>query len=74
MPQLQPELTFRSLSLLLIVIPGVTLVGFSLVSMWKENRFGLPLRGIVWFYLVIVGSCAVMSLAFSPGTRRKLDR
>jgi small-conductance mechanosensitive channel len=30
--------------------------------MWKENRFGWPLRGIIWFYLVIVGSCAVIAL------------
>jgi hypothetical protein len=44
------------------VFLGVTLVGFSLVSMWKENRFGWPLRGIVWFYLVIVGSCVVIAL------------
>jgi hypothetical protein len=58
----QPELTFRALSLLLIVFLGVTLVGFSLVSMWKENRFGWPLRGVIWFYLVIIGSCAVIAL------------
>jgi hypothetical protein len=30
--------------------------------MWKENRFGWPLRGIIWFYLVIIGSCAVIAL------------
>jgi hypothetical protein len=30
--------------------------------MWKENRFGWPLRGIIWFYLAIVGSCAVVAL------------
>jgi uncharacterized membrane protein len=69
MPQLQPELTFRTLSLLLIVFLGMTLVGFSLVSMWKENRFGWPLRGIVWFYLVIIGSCAV--IAFLAGYVQK---
>jgi hypothetical protein len=40
----------------------VILVTFTLVSMWKENRFGWPLRGIVWFYLVIVGSCVVIAL------------
>jgi multisubunit Na+/H+ antiporter MnhB subunit len=62
MPQLQPELAFRALSLLLIVFLGIVFVVFTLVSMWKENRFGWPLRGIVWFYLVIVGSCAVIGL------------
>jgi predicted ferric reductase len=62
MPQLQPELAFRALSLLLIVFLAVILVVFTLVSMWKENRFGWPLRGIVWFYLAIVGSCAVIAL------------
>jgi hypothetical protein len=58
----QPELTFGALSLLLIVSLSVTLVAVSLVSMWKENRFGWPLGGIVWFYLVIIGSCAVIAL------------
>jgi hypothetical protein len=62
MPQMQPELTFRALSLLLVTFLAVTLVGFTLISMWKENHFGWPLRGIVWFYLVIVGSCAVIAL------------
>jgi hypothetical protein len=28
----------------------------------KENRFGWPLRGIVWFAVAIVGSCAVIAL------------
>jgi hypothetical protein len=58
----QPELTFRALSLLLIVFLGLTCVVLSLVSMWKENRFGWPLRGIIWFYLAIIGSCAVIAL------------
>jgi len=31
----------------LIVFLGVTCVVFALVSMWKENRFGWPLRGMV---------------------------
>jgi uncharacterized membrane protein len=59
---MQPELTFRALSLLLIVFLGTGLVGFSLVSMWKENRFGWPLRGIIWFTIAIAGSCAVIAL------------
>jgi hypothetical protein len=57
-----PELTFRALSLLLIVFLGLTCVVYSLVSMWKENRFGWPLRGIVWFTVAIIGSCAGISL------------
>jgi hypothetical protein len=57
-----PEITFRALSLLLIVSLALTLVAVSLVSMWKENRFGWPLRGIIWFYLAIIGSCAVIGL------------
>jgi hypothetical protein len=62
MPQLQPDLAFRALSLLLLTLLAVILVVFTLISMWKENRFGWPLRGIVWLYLVIVGSCAVIAL------------
>jgi small-conductance mechanosensitive channel len=62
MPPLQPELTFRTLSLLLIVFLATILVVLSLVSMWKENRFGWPLRGIIWFTVAIIGSCAVIAL------------
>jgi hypothetical protein len=58
----QPELTFRALSLLLIVFFSTILVVFTLVSMWKENRFGWPLRGIIWFTVAIVGSCAIIGL------------
>jgi len=58
----QPELTIIALSLWLIVFLGVTCVVYSLVSMWKENRFGWPLRGIIWFTVAIIGSCAVIAL------------
>ena len=44
MVQVQPELALRTSSLLLIVLLGVALIALSLVSMWKENRFGWPLR------------------------------
>jgi hypothetical protein len=44
----QPELTFRALSLLLIVFLATVLVSFSLVSMWKEDRLDWPLSGIIW--------------------------
>jgi hypothetical protein len=74
MPQLQPELTFRALSLPLIVFLGVMLVGFSLASMWKENRFGWPLRGIIWFYVTIIGFCAVIALAEYMQKARSLEK
>jgi hypothetical protein len=45
--QMQPELTFRALSLLLIVFLSIILVVFALVSMWKENRFSWPLRSTI---------------------------
>jgi hypothetical protein len=57
-----PELAFRAISHLLIVFLSVILVVLSLVSMWKENRFGWPLRGIIWFTVAIIGSCAVIAL------------
>jgi hypothetical protein len=28
----------------------------------EENRFGWPLRGIIWFTVAIIGSCAVIAL------------
>ena len=58
---MQPELTI-ALSLWLIVFLGLTCVVFSLVSMSKENRFGSPLRGVIWFTFAIAGSCAVIAL------------
>ena len=58
---MQPELTIIALSLWLIVFLGLTCVVYSLISMWKENRFGWPLRGIIWFTVVIVASCALIA-------------
>jgi len=29
---------------------------------WKENRFGWPLRGLIWFTLAIAGSSALIAL------------
>jgi len=58
----QPQLTIIALSPWLIVLLGLTCVVYSLVSMWKENRFGWPLRGVIWFVVAIAGSCAVIAL------------
>jgi hypothetical protein len=75
MPQLQPELTFRALSYLLIAFLSIVVVVFTLISMWKENRFGWPLKGIIWLYLAIVGSCAVIGiLAGYAQTPRSLEK
>jgi predicted ferric reductase len=60
--QVQTELTFTALCHLFIVFLCVMLIVFSLVSMWKENRFGWPLRGLIWFSLAIVGSCVAIAL------------
>jgi multisubunit Na+/H+ antiporter MnhB subunit len=71
----QPDLTIIALSLWLIVVLGITLVVFALVSMWKENRFGWPLRGIIWFAVAIVGSCAIIGLlAGYEQTARSLEK
>src|SRR5262249_56580173 len=58
----QPHLTIIALSLWLIQFLGLTCVAFALVSMWKENRFGWPLRGTIWFTVAIAASCAVIVL------------
>ena len=62
MPPLQLYLTIIALSLWLIVFLALSCVVFTLVSMWKENRFGWPLRGVIWFTIAIAGSCAVIAL------------
>ena len=70
-----PELTIIAVSLWLIVLLGLTSVVYLLVSMWKENRFGWPLRGVIWFTVAIIGSCAVVGLlAGSVQTARSLER
>jgi hypothetical protein len=42
--------------------------------MWKENRFGWPLRGIIWFYVTIIGFCAVIALAEYMQKARSLEK
>ena len=72
---MQPELTIIALSLWLIVFLALTCVVFALVSMWKENRFGWPLRGIIWFTVAIAGSCAIIGLlAGYEQTARSLEK
>jgi hypothetical protein len=71
----QSQLTIIALSLWLLVFLAAILVVYSLVSMWKENRFGWPLRGIVWFTVVIIGSCALVALfAGYDQTVRSLEK
>lgn len=59
---MQTALTIIALSLWLIVFLGITGVVYSLVSIWRENRFGWPLRGVIWFGLAIIGSCVIIGL------------
>ena len=59
---MEPERTIIALSLWLIVFLALTCVVYAVISMWKENRFGWPLRGIIWFTLAIAGSCAIIAL------------
>jgi hypothetical protein len=71
----QLELTIIALSLWVIVFLGLTCVVYAVVSMWKENRFGWPLRGIIWFAVAIVGSCAIIGLlAGYEQTARSLEK
>jgi hypothetical protein len=71
----QLELALRFASYGLIVVFGVILVALSLVSMWKENHFGWPLRGIIWFSLAIIGSCTIIALlAGYEQTARSLEK
>jgi hypothetical protein len=73
--EVPPELTIIAVSLWLIVFLGLTSVVYRLVFMWKENRFGWPLRGIFWFTVAIIGSCAFIGLlAGSEQTARSLER
>jgi Kef-type K+ transport system membrane component KefB len=69
----QPHLAIIALSLWLIVLLALTCVVFTLVSMWKENRFGWPLRGIIWFSIAIAGSCAVIALLAGYVQKAKLS-
>ena len=46
----------------MIVFLGLIGVVYSLVSMWQENWFGWPLKGIIWFTVAIAGACAAIAL------------
>ena len=71
---MEPELTIIALTLWLIVFLGLTCVVYSLVSMWKENRFGRPLKGIIWFTFAIIVSCAIALLAGYVQKARSLEK
>jgi multisubunit Na+/H+ antiporter MnhB subunit len=59
---MQSELALRALSYGLVVFVSITLLALSLISIRKENRRGEPLRGIIWFTVAIIGSCAAIVL------------
>jgi VIT1/CCC1 family predicted Fe2+/Mn2+ transporter len=69
-----PALTFTVSSYLLIVFLSTILLVYTLISMCKENRFGWPLRGVIWFYLAILGSCALMALAGYAQKARSIEK
>ena len=71
---MEPELIIIALSLWMIVILGLTCVVYALVSMRKENRFGWPLKGIIWFTFAIIVSCAIALLAGYVQKARSLER
>ena len=74
MEPVQPELALGASSLLLIVFLGITLIALSLVSMWKESRYGQPVKGSIWFALAILGFCAFVLLAGYLQKARSLEK
>jgi hypothetical protein len=70
----EPDLTIIALSLWMIVFLGLTCVVYSLVSIWKKNRFGRPLKGIIWFTFAIIVSCAIALLAGYVEKDRSLEK
>jgi len=42
--------------------------------MWKENRQGEPLNGIIWFALAMIGFCAFGFLASYLQKARSLEK
>ena len=71
---MQPELTIIALSLWMIGFLGLTCVVYAVVSMCRDNRFGRPLKGIIWFTLAIIVSCAIALLAGYVQKARSLER
>ena len=71
---MQPELTILALTLWLIVFLGLTCIVYALVSMCKENRFGRPLEGIIWFTFAIIVSCAIALLAGYVQKARSVEK
>ena len=71
---MQPELTIIALSLWMIGFLGLTCVVYAVVSMCRDNRFGRPLKGIIWFTFAIIVSCAIALLAGYVQKARSLER
>ena len=71
---MEPELIIIALSLWMIVLLGLTCVIYGLVSMRKENRFGWPLKGFIWFTFAIIVSCAIALLAGYVQKPKSLER
>jgi hypothetical protein len=42
--------------------------------MCKENRFGRPLKGVIWFTFAIIVSCAIALLAGYVQKARSLEK
>ena len=71
---MQPELTIINLSLWMIVFLGLTCVVYAVVSMCRENRFGRPLKGIIWFTFAIIVSCGIALLAGYVQKTKSLEK
>jgi hypothetical protein len=50
------------------------LIALSLLSMWKESRYGQPVKGSIWFALAILGFCAFVLLAGYLQKARSLEK
>ena len=59
---MQPELVFRAVCFALMGVLGITLLCVFLIFARREIGRGESVRGVLWFGLAIVCTCALISL------------
>ena len=60
---MNPDLTVRGLSYAVVGLLLLTMLLLALISMRKEARRDEPLRGLLWFTLVVLGLCTFVALS-----------
>jgi hypothetical protein len=71
---MQPDLAIRGLSYGVIGLLLLAMLVLALISLRKEARRDEPLRGLLWFTLVVFGLCTFVALSSAYQTAKSQNR